>query len=119
MESITTVTSDVTVVRLDSAPTQILLLVSLGGNEAVQSTKEMAKNSVYNPLNQLTNAYTVRDRPTLKAVERFRNGSVRELIERVTHFTSGFIESHSLYEWIYRETYRETYRELKQKLYTI
>ena len=66
--------------------------MSLDGNEAVQSTKEMAINSVYNPLNQLTNAYTVRDRPTLKAVERFRNGSVRELIARVTHFTSGFIE---------------------------
>jgi len=54
--------------------------------------EEMAQNSVSSTLNPLTNAHTVRSRPTPKDVERFRNGSVCELIERVTHFTSGFIE---------------------------
>jgi len=56
------------------------------------STFEMAVNAVSSSLKSQTNAHILRGRPTLKDVEHFRNGSVREFIERVTHFTSGFIE---------------------------
>ena len=67
----------------------------------------MAVNSVSTTLKSQTNAHILRGRPTLKDVERFRNGSVRELRERVTHFTSEFIErvTHFTSEFIERVTH--------------
>ena len=65
----------------------------------------MTGKSFLDTLKPQTNAHMFRGRPTLKDVERFWNGLVRELRERVTHFTSEFIESHSLYEWIYRDSH--------------
>ena len=40
------------------------------------------RNSMAITLNIHTKSHTVRGRPTLKLVERFGNGSVRELYER-------------------------------------
>ena len=40
------------------------------------------RNSMAFTLNIRTKSHTVRGRPTRKLVERFRNGSVRELNER-------------------------------------
>ena len=45
-----------------------------------------------------TNEHTVRGRPTLKVVKRFRKGSVCKAYERSTQFTS------ERFEWIYQES---------------
>jgi len=45
---------------------------------------EMAVNAVSSSLKSQTNAHIFRGRPTLKDVEHFRNGSVREFIESLT-----------------------------------
>ena len=46
------------------------------------SLDESERNSMAITLNVHTKSHTVRGRPTLKLVERFGNGSVRELYER-------------------------------------
>jgi len=46
------------------------------------SLDESERNSMAITLNVHTTPHTVRGRPTLKLVERFGNGSVRELYER-------------------------------------
>ena len=48
--------------------------------ESMQTSSEA--NNLSNTLNTHTNTHAARGRPTLKDVERFRNGSVRELYER-------------------------------------
>jgi len=57
--------------------------------------------STFSTLKSLTNAQTVRGRPNLKDVERFRNGS--NFIYRG--------REHSIVKRIVSETYRETYCE--------
>ena len=46
------------------------------------SLDESERNSMAITLNVHTKSHTIRGRPTLKLVERFGNGSVRELYER-------------------------------------
>ena len=59
---------------------------------------KVSTHTVCNTLKQHTKyAHTVRGRPTLKDVERFRNGSVRELYERHLYertFMSEPVENH-------------------------
>ena len=55
------------------------------------------RNSMAITLNIHTKSHTVRGRPTLKLLERFGNGSIRELLQAI------------LYEWtFYREISSET-----------
>ena len=61
---------------------------------------KVSTNTMCNTLKQHTKyAHTVRGRPTLKDVERFRNGSVRKLYERSLYertFMSERIENHAI-----------------------
>ena len=62
---------------------------------------KISTDTVYNTLKMHTKyAHIVRGRPTLKDVERFRNGSVREPYERSlyerTFMSEPFIEKHAI-----------------------
>ena len=61
---------------------------------------KVSKNAMCNTLKQhIKYAQTARGRPTLKDVEHFRNGSVRELYERSLNertFMSEPIENHAI-----------------------
>ena len=65
------------------------------------SRREISTDTVYNTLKTHTKyAHIVRGRPTLKDVERFRNGSVYEPYERSlyerTFMSEPFIEKHAI-----------------------
>ena len=71
----------------------------MASKKALSLSKVKTNTMIPNTLKPHTNANTVRGRPTLKDVERFRTGSPRELYERSIYeriFMSEPIENHAV-----------------------